>query len=192
MSQQTSELDLNGLRDLVKLHQQSANNADKPPTREQVVVTPEGLIAVTTDTSQHNLSTVPLDTFAGRVDEDRLIVQQFLPKNSSEITTKEGVVGWAFSIKCQFGHDYTFFAFFDGANYQVKLVSPELETKWMSPHTGHIFKNGTLCLGNRYGAGRPTLRDAYAKTVLWATGISTCILRPGSPFPFSINNVEGE
>ena len=192
MSQQTSELDLNGLRELVKKHQQTADQADKPLTREQVVVTPEGQITVATETSQQNLSTVPLDTFADRVQEDRLTVQQFLPQNSTELTTTEGIVGWAFSIKCQFGRDYTFFAYFDGANYQVKLISPELESKWMSPHTGHIFTNGTLCLGTRYGAGRPTLRDAYAKTVLWATGISTCVLVPGTPFPFSINNVQGE
>lgn len=79
------------------------------------------------------------------------------------------------------------FAYYDGAHYQVYVISPKLEDYWKNPHTGHIFADGRICFGVDYGSGQPTLKEAFAKSVLWANGISIA-RNGGGPFPFSANN----
>jgi hypothetical protein len=133
------------------------------------------------------LSEVRQDKFATRLDNDRATVATFLPNNAREFVTEEGIVGWVYEFSCEFGTRYSMFAYYDGANYQVHVISPQLESHWKSAHTGHIFPDGRICFGSDYGQGQPTLREAFAKSVLWATGISAA--RFGhTPFPFSANN----
>lgn len=79
------------------------------------------------------------------------------------------------------------FLYFDGAFYQVYVISPKLEDYWSNPHTGHIYPDGRICFGSEFGNGQPTLREAFAKSVLWANGISVA-RHGGGQFPFSANN----
>jgi hypothetical protein len=93
--------------------------------------------------------------------------------------------GWVYSITCEFGTEYTFFVYFNGRAYQVMLVAPELEGK-LGAHDAHLFNNGRLCLGEKHGAGQPTLSEAYGRSVLWASGVSA--FQATGQFPFSLNN----
>jgi hypothetical protein len=82
------------------------------------------------------------------------------------------------------------FAYFDGSYYQVVVLDPPIEEQYCSPHTGHIFRDGRICFGLNNNSGRASLKDAYAKSVLWAAGMSTMLCSGNETFPFSINNIE--
>ena len=96
--------------------------------------------------------------------------------------------GSHYSFSCEFGTLYEMFAYFDGNYYQVLVLSPVVEERYQSAHTGHIYKDGNICFGVDYGSGRPTLEEAYAKSVLWANGFSGMLLSENDTFPFSLNN----
>lgn len=133
------------------------------------------------------VSEVQQDTFAigSRLGKDRKTVSKKLPANTKEIKTSEGVTGWFYQFRCQLGKVYELFLWFDGAYYQVKLVTPRLEDHWKSPHTGHLYSSGKICLGDDFNNGMPSLEAAYAKSVVWATGMSVA-LKTGT-FPFNYN-----
>jgi hypothetical protein len=179
---------LDRLRDLV-LQNQQGGSAKPTSQAQKIFVDREGrIVEGGQQQSAQQLSEVPQDTFAGRLEDDRTTVGSFLPKNAQEYVTSEGVTGWVYKFRCEFGDEYRMFVWYDGANYQVLVLAPQLEHYWQSPHTGHIYSSGQICFGTEYGSGRPTLRDAYTKSVLWANGISAA--RHGQThFPFSINNV---
>jgi hypothetical protein len=182
-----NRVSLDRLRDLV-LQNQEGGMTKPSGDAQKIFVDREGRIVEGGQRTGQQLSEVPQDIFAGRLEEDRSVVRQYLPKSTREFVTAEGATGWVYEIVSEFGDQYRMFVWYDGAYYQVLVLAPQLETYWQSPHTGHIFASGQICFGTEYASGRPTLRDAFTKSVLWANGIS--IARHGNThFPFSINNV---
>ena len=126
-------------------------------------------------------------------------VASYLPPN----TRHECIDGrdvWIFCKKTTLGVDFEIAIYYDfeesPPGYCAQLVSPVIETSWMSPHVGHIFKDGVICLGGESMRTRRTLRESYAKSCLWAEGISVMITSKliGRPthFPFSKNNTSDE
>jgi hypothetical protein len=132
------------------------------------------------------LNRLIVDTFRSRLDADRGVVSQKLPTNTKEVTTSDGVTGFLYTILTAYKDEFVLFAYFDGAYYQVKVISPEIESRWQTPHTGHLYTSGRICFGPSYGGGMPTLEGAFAKSVLWANGLSVALIT--GKFPFSINN----
>jgi hypothetical protein len=183
-----SQPDLNQLRETLFANQQNREAKPSNP-KKQVFVDSEAGIHTGDQVAGDSrpISEVQQETFAigTRLGKDRKTVAKKLPSNTKEIKTSEGVTGWFYRFQCQLGKAYELFLWFDGAFYQVKLVSPELESKWISPHTGHLYSSGKLCLGDKFQNGMPTLEAAYAKSVLWATGMSVA-LETGI-FPFNYN-----
>ena len=178
--------DLNQLRETLFTNQQNREAIPQEPKKQVFVDKDAGIhTGDQVGRDRQPLSEVQQDTFAtrSRLGEDRQTVSEKLPDNTREIKTAEGITGWVFTFKCQMGNLYQLFLWFDGAYYQTKLVSPQLEDKWKSPHTGHLYSSGKLCLGNDYQNGMPSLEAAYAKSVLWATGMSVA-LKTGT-FPFN-------
>lgn len=182
-----SNLDLNALRDRVLTNQNSGSTRPNDPAKS-VTVDREGNMHFPTqpDKAVGPQSQIPQETFAASLQEDIATAGQYLPSNTRQITTDEGIAGFLYSFNTELGDNFTLFAFNDGANYQVQVVAPTVEDRFNNPHDGHIFSNGRICFGNGYGAGMPTLRDAFAKSVLWANGMSVAY-RTGK-FPFSNNN----
>jgi hypothetical protein len=180
-------VDLNRLRERV-LQNQDSGRAQPTDQSQKIYVNRDGqIVEGGQSSSTQPLSEVRQDTFAGRLEDDRSTVRQFLPTDTKEITTSEGVRGWVYEIKCELRQNYCMFVYYDGAFYQVHVISPKLEDHWKSPHTGHIFPDGRICFGSDYGNGQPTIKEAFAKSVLWANGISIA-RNGGGHFPFSTNN----
>jgi hypothetical protein len=183
----SDNVDLNLLRTVVLTNQREGMARPNEPDRKLFVNSDGKLVEGTqAQRDMRTLSEVPQETFASRLDVDRTTVRNKFPKSTIELTTPNGLVGWMYSITCELGRQYKLFAYFDGNHYQVKLVEPQLEKKWHSPHTGHLFSDGRICFGTQYGSGMPQLQDAFAKSVLWATGMSVALV-DGHQFPFSIN-----
>lgn len=182
-----ANIDLNRLRDGILSNQSDGNTRPTNPS-QKVMVDREGKIFHGDKTGGRDgpLSEAPIETFAVMV-ADRKAVENFLPRDTKEFTTQEGVTGFVYSFVTELGTDFTLFLYHDGANYQVKVVHPEVEKRWKNPHTGHLYSDGRICFGSSYGSGMPTLRDAYAKSVLWANGFSIAL--ETDHFPFSINNL---
>jgi hypothetical protein len=183
----STNVDLNALRTRVIANQDTGNTRPVEASKS-VVVDREGKIRLGDNPANSTgpETVVPQETFADRLQSDRMTARQFMPSNTRELTTQEGVTGFVYSFTTELADEFTLFAYFDGANYQVQVVKPEVEARFKSPHTGHLFSNGRICFGDNYGSGMPTLRDAFSKSVLWATGMSIA-MRTGH-FPFSNNN----
>ena len=183
-----SEPDLNILRSTLHDGQRTGNVKPREP-KNKVLVDNEGGIHVGEDRqTQQNpqaVSEVQQDTFESRLTTDRRTVKTKLPANTKEFKTSEGVTGWVYCFSCELGTRYKMFLYFDGSNYQVKVIEPRVENYWHDPHTGHLMGNGNICFGAHYGAGRPSIGAAYAKSVLWATGMSIAI-KTGT-FPWNHN-----
>lgn len=188
MSTTTREPDLNRLRDLVRQNQRTGDVRPNDPNK-QVTVDREGNLHVGNAPGGQPTSKVPQEVFADRLAEDRTIARRKMPTNTVEITTAEGVTGFLYSVASELRDTYKMFAYFDGAFYQVKVLEPALEERWHSPHTGHLWKDGRICFGQAFGSGMPTLEDAFAKSCLWANGMSVALRDPNNKFPFSINNI---
>ena len=123
---------------------------------------------------------------ASRLERDQETARRKLPPTTKFLNDAD-LKGWAYSINTEMsGREFVMFAYFDGSNYQVKLISPEVEGKY-NPHNAHLYRDGRLCLSESAGSGQPTLEEAYSKSVLWANGMD--VLMAGWAFPFSINNV---
>ena len=105
-----------------------------------------------------------------RLENDRVVVQQKLPSNTMEIEM-DGLVCFVYQIKCELNQDYTLCLYFDGDYYQVKLVEPKLGTSY-GAHSSHLYSDGRLCLSSTTNQGLKDLEQAYARSVLWATGFS--------------------
>ncbi len=174
----TRPVDLNEVRNRVMANRN--NNTDFPSSPERMVfVDSEGNILTQTQPGQdRNLSQVPQKTFAANLTLDRRVVAQKLPSDAREMTVS-GVTGWLYDITSEMGDRYTMFIFHDGSLYQVMVLFPEVAGHY-SPTEGHLFSNGCICLNAEHGYS--TLEQAYAKSVLWATGFSI-YLRTGQ-FPF--------
>jgi hypothetical protein len=100
--------------------------------------------------------------------EFQIVRDKFPPGTTQEHVG--GVTGWMYDITSDLGDDYVMFAFWDGSMYKVKMVLPDPEN--VPPaHYAHYFReNGVICLANSIGL--PTLEQAFAKSVLFATAWS--------------------
>ena len=181
------ETDLNEVRDRIKRAQRRGTPYPQA-AKEKVTVDRQGGIRLgeTAGTSEV-VSNVHHGTFAAastRLRQDQQIAATKLPVNTVYVDEPD-VRGWLYSIRTELDDDYTLFAYFDGTDYKVKLVAPDLEGS-LPAHGGHLFSNGLICLDERKGSGQPTLEEAYSKSALWALGAS--YVQRGYKFPFSINN----
>jgi hypothetical protein len=187
----SKQIDLNALRNAV-LTTQREGGTTPADDRRTILVTKEGQLTMAADATQEErrtMATVQQDTFHGRAETDAAAVRKFMPTSTRAHTSPDGVTGWLYSFRCAYGTQYTMFAYFDGSYYQVVVVDPPVEEKYCSPHTGHIYSDGRICFGLANNSGRASLQDAYAKSVLWAAGMSAMLLSGNETFPFSINNI---
>jgi hypothetical protein len=115
-----------------------------------------------------------------RDDRDRLAADGSLPASARRVTV-EGTSGWVYPVVSEHGDEFRLFLWFDGAAYQVKVVSPEIRPG-EDPEACHLHPGGRLCLGADDGGGMPTLEGAFARSVLWANGFSAW--RRTGRFPF--------
>ena len=184
----SQNIDLNALRARIIGNQDSDETRPSSPDKA-VVVDSEGRITLGDQPRGKDgpETFIPQETFADSIKNDRNIVARYLPANTRELVTDEGIVGFLYSFDTELKDRFTLFAFFDGSNYQVQVVKPEIEEYFKDPHTGHLFSDGRICFGVNYSCGMPSLREAYAKSVLWANGMSIA-LKTGQ-FPFSNNNL---
>ena len=183
----SGNVDLNRLREMVIQNQQT-NNERPSEQNKKVFVDRDGNIREGRNTSSNEagLSEVPQATFASsRLVEETNYARSHMPRNTRKFVTDEGVTGWVYEFDSEFKDNYCMFAYFDGSYYQVLVIQPKVEGKWNSAHTGHIFSDGRICFGSNYNSGMPTLKDAYAKSVLWANGLS--VATRTDFFPFSAN-----
>lgn len=127
-----------------------------------------------------------------RRDNDVEYVLKFMPDN----TIHEEIAGrdvFTYKIKTSFNIVFKMAAYFDPElnGYCVQVIEPYIEDKFKTIHSGHIFPNGCICFGgsnsNEYMV-RKTLAAAYAKSCLWAEGISIMLTHPDAAFVFSSNN----
>jgi len=136
---------------------------------------------------------------SSRYDTDRAEVTRYLPASTSYAKVKGRDV-WTFNKSTELGIEFVIAIYFDPdegtPGYCAQLISPEVEATWMSPHLGHLFSDGVICFGYESMRTRRTLREAYAKSCLWAEGMAIMIQSQlnGTPtqFPFSTNNDESE
>ena len=181
-------LDMNRLRALVLASQRDGQPLAHSAER-QIVVDREGNIYVGRDRTPvaGPLSQVHTGTFAAssRIARDRALAVERLPSNTTWID-EDGVQGFLFTIQTELGDPFTMFLFHDGTGYQVEVVDPALEEDH-DPHQIHLFTNGLICWGEPMGIGLATLEMAFAKSVLWANGVSVYLHT--RRFPFSANNV---
>jgi hypothetical protein len=196
-----SILDLNQLRKtLIKNVQRG--DARPAEIRTMVVVDRNGKIRCADEVNlneRRELSVVPQEVFAGirefalnsdtpelsdfggdRLARDRAVVRDKLPEGTREIWV-DGTTGWAYEINDEFNEPYVMMAYFDGSEYQVKVLEPAIEAHY-GVKEAHIFSDGRLCLRPPAG-GMPTLAEAYAKSVLWATGFTVCRRAGHFPWP---------
>ena len=124
-----------------------------------------------------------LASFADRLTRelrDRALVEAKLPASTRHVTVS-GVRGWLYPITTELGDAFRLFLWFDGAGYQVKVVAPELDGRF-DPHACHLLPDGRICLSDEEGRGRPSLEDAYARSVVWCNGFS--VFLRDAQFPF--------
>ncbi|WP_291208710.1 hypothetical protein [Hyphomonas sp.] len=175
---------LDALRDLIHREQSNRAGASSNPA-QKIVATRDGRLITGDQAANQPVTTVQTDTFAyPNLSRDRDYAITHMPPGTVEVTLS-GVTGWRYAFINEYGEPFDMFAFYDGSYYQVLLLQPELEARWMSPHTGHIYSDGRICFGTSYNSGRKTLGEAYAKSVLWATGITVAL--QGFPFPWNVN-----
>lgn len=179
-----SDTDLNEVRDRIK--RAPRRGTPHPPNpADQVTVERDGTIRLGDDATREPVSVVHHATFAiDRMLRDKQIAANKLPRDTVFISEPD-VSGWLYSITTELGHDFTLFAYFDGTDYKVKLVEPELEGR-LPAHGAHLYPNGLICLDERKGSGQASLEEAFSKSALWALGVSYVL--EGYTFPFSINN----
>jgi hypothetical protein len=187
--------DLNRLRQII--HEQQAKNEPYPVAAEkQISVTRDGSIQIGARIGGAPTSKVQQGTFAvqgpkwfglgmTREEQDQQTAAEKLPVNTRFVDT-EDARGWCYEHLTEFGNSYTFFAYFTGSNYQVRLLEPALESQY-NPHNVRLFRDGRICLSGESGSGQPSLEEAYSKSVLWSLGID--LYKQTGSFPFSINNL---
>lgn len=175
------QVDLNELRRTM-LDNQRRGEVVPTSTARKISVDRDGKI-ILGDTEGRITSEVQQGVWAATLERDRQIVAHKLPSNTQELSIG-GVTGWGYRIVSELGDPYMLFAYNDGSLYQVLVVAPDL-VGLCNPHDVHLFNDGRICFGDT--GGLPTLEQAYAKSVVWATGFSV-FARTGQ-FPFSTNNL---
>lgn len=165
------QVDLNEVRNRVMNSRQQGIDLPSSPNRAVYVDNDGNILTNPLPGQERKLSQVPQKPFASTLMQDRQVVAQKLPPTAQEMTVN-GVTGWVYDITSEVGDAYTMFIFNDGSLYQVMVLFPEVAGRY-SPVDGHLFPNGCICLNEEHGY--PTLEQAYAKSVLWATGFSIYI-----------------
>ena len=182
-----SQVDLNQLRQVVLQNQQRGQALPQRP-EQKVMVDPAGRIKLghqTHPAEQRQLSQVHQGTFAwgfGRRAQEAETVRNKMPTNTTVLTVG-GVSGYFYRFVNEFGNPFALFAYCAGGEYQVLVVSPEVEQQNRDPHKTHLYPDGTIC----FGSPMRTLEEAWSKSVLWANGFTT-FQRTGR-FQFSLNNL---
>lgn len=180
-------LDLNRLRD--QLERSRARGVTNPPEgKGSLYVNPAGRIQLETpDQPPRDLAVIRPDVFssgpsgpleASRVKTEMETVERRFPSNTRRVTF-DGVPGWSYSIVAELGRTFDFFAYF-GGKYVVMCVNPKVDLS-DTGHKTHIMPSGSLCLAPPQ-AWPKTLEEAYARSVLWATGFD--IYLETGVFPF--------
>ncbi|MFD7098452.1 hypothetical protein [Streptomyces xanthophaeus] len=176
--------DLNAIRDSF-----FASQSKKTAGQQEVYVDREGKVRLGTGGEEDApLSRVPQSTFAAQSTAARLareheIARTKLPANTY-YEDAPGAEGWVYEITTMFENTYVMCAHFNGTEYQVRLIEPELESlPSHDEHGVHLYTSGLICLSERSGSGQPTLQDAYARSAAWALGVD--FVRMGRPFPFN-------
>lgn len=181
--------DLNAIRDAM-LAAQTQNVAYPKEPSQTVTVDRNATIRLgASPADAPSLSKVQHGTFAAvlqntRLERDQSTARTKLPTNTRYFD-EPGAEGWMYSFVTELGDTFELFASFNGRDYEVFLVSPEIETKY-NAHSAHLFRDGRLCLSTNSGT-QPSLEEAYSKSVLWANGMSFHMR--GEIFPWSINNL---
>ncbi len=130
-----------------------------------------------------------------RIERDRADVKQYMPDNTQQVSL-DGREIYVFGKNTAVNVPFRIAIYYDQdeRGYCAQLVGPALKPEWMTAHQGHIFKNGLICFGEDSMKTRKTLREAYAKSCLWAEGmavmIQSALLGEPTHFPFSINSKE--
>jgi hypothetical protein len=115
-----------------------------------------------------------------RTSREGLLAESCLP-GAARLVTVQGTRGWLYPVQSEQGDEFRLFLWFDGAVYQVKVVSPEID-RGDDPEACHLCPGARLCLGADHEGGMPTLDGAYARSVVWANGFSAW--RRTGRFPF--------
>jgi hypothetical protein len=110
---------------------------------------------------------------------ERACVELDFPSATREVLV-EGTRGFLFPLVSELGDHFDLFAYFDGGAYQVKVVRPRLEGA--DPHACHLFGDGRICFGPRDDGGVPSLKEAHARSALWANGLSVYLRTARFPF----------
>lgn len=130
-----------------------------------------------------------------RIERDRADVRQYMPDNTQQVSV-EGREIYVFSKNTAVGVPFRIAIFYDAdeRGYCAQIVGPEINKSWMNPHKGHLYPDGVICFGGDTWRTRTTLREAYAKSCLWAEGmavmIQSALMGEPTQFPFSINSKE--
>ena len=132
-----------------------------------------------------------------RREQERVDVAQYMPSNTRHIYV-DGRDLWVFKKQTEVRIEFEIAIYYDPdeKGYCAQLVSPDVEEAWKGPHVGHLFDDGVICFGGDSMRTRRTLREAFAKSCLWAEGMAIMIFSHanGTPceFPFSSNNSPDE
>lgn len=164
----TRQVDLNEVRNRVMNNRQQGVDLPRSPRRAVYVDNGGNIVTDPESGQQRNLSQVPQKVFAASLMQDRQVVAHKLPPNAQEMNIS-GVTGWVYEITSELGDNYTMFIFNDGSLYQVMVLFPEVAGRY-SVTEGHLYSDGRICLNEEHGYR--SLEQAYAKSVLWATGFS--------------------
>lgn len=184
----SQQVSLDRLREVILENQ--AKGKTNPTVPAERVVVKDGRINLASNLrpdEQREAIQIQQDVFHARLEEEQRAVVRFFPRDTA-LADVDGIKGWSYSVVCEFGQRYEMFAYFDGTYYQVAVLTPEIEKRFQSPHTGHIFSSGNICFGTSFNNGRPTIEEAYAKSILWANGFSSMLVAHDETFPFSLNN----
>jgi hypothetical protein len=115
-----------------------------------------------------------------RVLRDKAQAEGMLPASTRYVSV-ERARGWLYPVSTELGDAFRLFLYFDGADYQVRVVEPEVDGRF-DPHVCHLLPDGRLCLSEEAGRGMPSVEAAYARSVVWCNGFSV-FLRDGQ-FPY--------
>lgn len=139
-----------------------------------LVVTRTGEIRTVQETGKQaaGISRVTTEVFAGKVDEEAWAARH-LPPGYSRFVDGDAP-GWVYTVRTNHGDEFTLFLYWDRFQrvYRVRLIAPRLEQLGLV-HATHLYSDGHLCISR--GAGERLFNNAYAKSAMWADGISHMI-----------------
>lgn len=134
-----------------------------------------------------------------RLETEAQIARTYLPGNTRK-DEMDGRIVWVFKKSTEVGMVFTIAIYFDPdePGYVAQCLHPVIEDRFKTPHIGHIFSDGVICLGKTSINGKTSMRatgsmlTAYSKSCLWAEGIALMIeserVDEPTEFPFSENN----